>query len=517
MLQFSLWSLPSILTALVLLAVLWMLRESSTVPGINALRGLVVTVLLWSLAEFLESCLRPLESRLLLAKIRMVMVCVVPLAWFAFSLTYSQQRLRANRLPINLAALIPLATVALVFTNDSHGLIWQSQTLTESAGYLGLVVTHGAWFPVHAVYSAALILVATTILAFSLSQSAESSVPILSVIAAPLAGAIANAFSLSSWNPYPWFDYSTVGLALASVILYLGVLRYGLLRHGRVRRDQVVEQLNDGLLVARCNGDLLDANQAALAIFGLERSELATRNINKLVKSIPLLEINERSRSTVEITLGDAAYEVRASALDPERPDGDTALLFRDVTRRREDNQQLRNSQKILETLAHTDALTQLNNRRVFTARLEEEVGRVRRHGATLSVLLFDLDHFKAVNDTWGHDTGDMVLKTVADCLNSVKRMTDVAARLGGEEFALLLPETGQPGALQLAQRLRQTIEASETRAPGGEVLNVTASVGVATVTRHSKQIEELLQHADTALYAAKDSGRNRICIADTG
>ncbi len=516
MLQLSLWSLPSLLTAAVLLAVLWKIRGADAVPGIYALRGLVVAVVLWALAETLESMLRPMESRVLLAKLRMVLVCLVPLAWFAFALTYSQQRVRANRLALNLAAIVPLATVLITFSNEAHGLLWANLSLIDVGGYRGMIVEHGAWFPVHVVYSSALVLIATTILAFALSQSAESSTPIIAVIAAPLCGAGANAFALSAINPFPWFDYSTVGLALASVILYTGVLRYGLLNRSRIRRDRVLEALHDGVLVARSSGELLDANAAALRIFSLERSALAQQNINALVPSLPLLRINERSRSTVEITRGAHAYEVRASMLDPHGPASDVALVFRDVTRRRVDDQQRRETQKELETLALTDALTNLHNRRVFMSRLNEEIGRVQRHGATLSVLLFDLDHFKAVNDRYGHDTGDEVLKTVARCLEQVKRVTDVAARLGGEEFALLLPETGQPGALQLAQRLREKIAGSETMTSGGLPLTVTASIGVATVNRNSRQIDDLLQHADGALYAAKDSGRNRVCIAET-
>jgi len=109
--------------------------------------------------------------------------------------------------------------------------------------------------------------------------------------------------------------------------------------------------------------------------------------------------------------------------------------------------------------MAHTDALTGLYNRRIFMQRLEEEIERVKRHNSTLSVLLFDLDHFKKVNDTYGHDVGDAVLQTVATTTSDVKRVTDVAARLGGEEFGVLLPETDQEGAVQVANRLRQSIE----------------------------------------------------------
>ena len=144
--------------------------------------------------------------------------------------------------------------------------------------------------------------------------------------------------------------------------------------------------------------------------------------------------------------------------------------------------------------------------------RLEEEVERVRRHGKALSVLIFDLDFFKLVNDTYGHDTGDVVLVAVARLATEAKRMSDVAARLGGEEFALLLPETDQQGAVQLAQRLRSSIEKNLYLSTSGTPVKVTASIGVATATAEADEIEKLLSLADRQLYRAKNNGRNRVC-----
>ena len=125
-----------------------------------------------------------------------------------------------------------------------------------------------------------------------------------------------------------------------------------------------------------------------------------------------------------------------------------------------------------------------------------------------------NLDHFKAVNDTHGHETGDRVLQTVAKVALRIKRLTDVAARLGGEEFAILLPETQKEGALHLAQRLREAIEEASTITGNGTPLQVTASVGVATITRNSKHLETILKQADNALYEAKEAGRNMVCVA---
>ncbi len=163
--------------------------------------------------------------------------------------------------------------------------------------------------------------------------------------------------------------------------------------------------------------------------------------------------------------------------------------------------------------MAHTDALTNMHNRRYFMERLQTEFERIQRHGSVLSVLLFDLDHFKKVNDTYGHDIGDAVLIAIADVVNQVKRGTDIACRFGGEEFALLLPETDKIGAINLAQRMRRSIESYPYANKVGHNVQVTASIGVATLSQADQAPENLLKTADRALYKAKDGGRNMVCI----
>ncbi|MGI9327171.1 MAG: diguanylate cyclase [Pseudomonadales bacterium] len=514
MLQLTIWSIPPLLSALVLTGAYMHLREKENVPGIHALQLLIVAVLVWSAAEFGETLFINLETKLLLSMVRSVAITIIPVAWFAFALAYSQQRMHPNRIVLNVACILPLLTVLLIITNRYHGLIWDSQSLIQSNGYVGMIVSYGSWFQIHAAYSYLLILVATTILTFSLGQSSESATPIVSVIAAPVVVGLANAFSISPLNPYPWFDLSTVGFAAGSLILKEGVLRYGLLDHLRVLRDQVVENLTEGVVVLKPNGQIIDANPRALSILALDRAELGQRSIGDLVTTMPLTELNERQKASVEITLNDRAFEISSASIDVSNPHSEIVLVFRDVTIRRENERELRRMKNELETMAHTDALTKLNNRWVFMDRLQEEVERVRRHGSTLSVLLFDLDHFKAVNDTHGHETGDWVLQTVSKVATEIKRLTDVAARLGGEEFAILLPETQKEGALHLAQRLRAAIEEASTVTSSGSLLTVTASVGVATITRNSKHLETILKQADNALYEAKENGRNMVCVA---
>jgi two-component system cell cycle response regulator len=160
--------------------------------------------------------------------------------------------------------------------------------------------------------------------------------------------------------------------------------------------------------------------------------------------------------------------------------------------------------------LAATDALTGLMNRRAFLAALEREHSRASRHALPLSLLMIDVDHFKRVNDTHGHDAGDAVLRAVAAALTRGARRSDLVARWGGEEFVAALPQTAEVGGRVAAERLRRTV--AEVRHPmkGGEPLIVTVSLGLASALKPAT-IEELLARADRALYAAKERGRNRV------
>lgn len=160
--------------------------------------------------------------------------------------------------------------------------------------------------------------------------------------------------------------------------------------------------------------------------------------------------------------------------------------------------------------LATHDALTGLYNRRHFMEVLDKEISRALRHERDLALCIIDVDLFKPVNDTFGHIAGDEVLRRIAAVLRQYVRGDDIAARIGGEEFAVLLPEGGSPGAVAFAERLREAIAAT-IFSPGGQPRQITVSVGVAALRPPDTSRSALLAAADAALYRAKHEGRNRV------
>ena len=166
-----------------------------------------------------------------------------------------------------------------------------------------------------------------------------------------------------------------------------------------------------------------------------------------------------------------------------------------------------------------TDVLTGWNNRRYLSVRLGEELARARRDNAGVVCLMLDVDHFKRVNDTWGHAAGDVVLREIAQRIESQVRGSDVAARYGGEEFVVLLPNTEVESAKLLAERVRVAISKTPVELPAGEKVTVTISIGISEVhpTPNDKDLktvgDSLVARADVALYAAKSAGRDRVIV----
>lgn len=180
---------------------------------------------------------------------------------------------------------------------------------------------------------------------------------------------------------------------------------------------------------------------------------------------------------------------------------------------------QLREAKRLLQEQSLTDPLTGLRNRRCFDERFQEEFRRAQRYSDPVSLIMLDLDHFKNVNDQWGHPMGDLVLRETAGLLRASTRDPDICARFGGEEFAVILPKTHLEGALAVAERIWREVGQKVHRNPAPALgrpaeLSVTASLGIAFFpSRGITEPEALLRFADEALYQAKRAGRNTICL----
>jgi diguanylate cyclase (GGDEF)-like protein len=210
-----------------------------------------------------------------------------------------------------------------------------------------------------------------------------------------------------------------------------------------------------------------------------------------------VIDLDADMPAQVAGAVGDAAAPRRAELLG----------VIQDITDQKE-------LQRQLELEAHTDALTGCASRRHFLEIARHELARAHRHSEDVSLLMLDLDQFKAINDLHGHPVGDLVLQKLVQVCEAMLRSEDTIGRIGGEEFAILLPETGSRKALDVAERLCSAVAAVEVPLDGGPSLRFTTSIGVATLTQEDFSVAAILGRADQALYEAKRTGRNRVVAA---
>ena len=275
-----------------------------------------------------------------------------------------------------------------------------------------------------------------------------------------------------------------------------------------VEHRPVVEgDLDKALLTARGPVDLVILNTTARNFDGLRfaaqlRSHEATRNLPILA----LIDPDDKSRAIKALDIG--VNDVLARPIDPE----ELAARVRTQIKRKRYTDLLRSNLDQSLEAAVTDPLTGLHNRRYMTGQLDALVARAVRDGKPVSALLLDIDHFKKINDSFGHDAGDEVLREFAVRLASNVRAVDLPCRHGGEEFVVVMPETAIEDAERIAERIRLHVAGAPFRVSNGrEVLTVTISIGVAATLGAGDTPDHLLKRADEALYEAKASGRNRV------
>lgn len=314
----------------------------------------------------------------------------------------------------------------------------------------------------------------------------------------------------------------TIGLLVISVIsILLTVLA---VQHSRLRRnnrsmDAISAAVGEGIFVIGRRGESIYVNRSACQLTGYRAEELLSSNIHSLIHRhgsedtggrCPILKTLETGvpyEGDEWFTRSDGSrFPVVVTSrpmLENSRIAG-VVTVFRDITERKK-------MEKRLSHLATVDELTGLLNRRALLSAISAEIARQHRSGGHSAVMMIDFDHFKQINDTYGHDAGDRVLQHVSDIARKCLREIDLLGRIGGEEFAALLPNTDLEGARILAERLRERVERSSTRSEAGDEITMTLSVGICELKQNERDASDVLRRADGALYKAKQGGRNRV------
>lgn len=504
-------------------ALLWRRRR---LPGGVALALLMMAVTQWALVAALEAASVSLEAKVFWSKLEYLgSGCAVTLyVFFALQRAGSKARLASRR---TLALwLLPLANLTVTFTNDWHGWLWVGFEPSH-VGANQIIYIHGPAFyaMVAGIYLYALfasILLIRTAVRGGLIGKRQSAAVLIAGLT-PLIGGMLYVFHpawLGGWNLPP------MSFGISGVVFAISVIG---LRHfdiAPVARDVLFEAMDDGVLVLNESGLIADINPAACRLLETDTSSLGKPADRVLSRWPKLLQYCLQGNTEhFEVYLSETPLRVIEARLTPIS-EGEKALtgvlvVLRAITARVHNQRRLQEAhdqlqaqvveigrlQKSVRQQAIHDALTGLFNRRYLEETLPREVSASKRRGAPMAIILLDVDHFKAINDTFGHQEGDRTLQRLAMMLDDNTREGDIACRYGGDEFVLVLPDTSLADALDKAEALRQAC----TACAQGKLMDVTISLGVACAPDHGDDGGRVLLVADRALYRAKESGRNRV------
>lgn len=473
----------------------------------------------------------PETADIWLSKSRFIGVVSAPVFLLLFVLAHEQHRSRWLSAPRILALMvIPCITLAVAWSNERHGWFFEHVDYVRYGDFLFRESWKaGTWFWAHTAYSYALLVWVIVLLVQNIRQARYPwRGQAMMLFVGALFPVLTNIIALMHIAPGPALDLTSFGLTATALTFFWALYHYRLLHILPMAGEQILENMQDAVLVVDSRGRIIHANPALLGLLGLESlaavlGETMDEVLPQWLKGQERVS-GDRRRKTFVVSDGqEHYYQVNSAPLywKNQGKEIGNIILLHDITELTHTMQErerligaLKNTQSELEVLATTDALTDLYNRRFFYENAEQEFERSARYQRPLSVIMLDVDHFKRINDTYGHVVGDQILRAIADTIKGSVRNVDLLARFGGEEFIVLLPETGQSEALCLAERILNRVKACAVLHEGKRIAT-TVSAGIADIMGSDGNLEDLIRRADAALYQAKEKGRDRICLSD--
>ncbi|SFO46428.1 diguanylate cyclase (GGDEF) domain-containing protein [Geodermatophilus obscurus] len=509
-------------------------RRRDRTPAATALAVTMSGVATWSAADALVYGLRTEVTRLAYPPVLLASVGLVVAGTYVLARTVTDPSWRPARRTALLMAVEPLCLVVAGTVPATRDLVMGGLAAAGPDGDAAVVL--GPLFLAHTLYSYVLVAVAYTYLVRCFRRVTgvlRRQVAIL--LGSALLSTVGNVVAVGGQLDGTGTDVTPLFFLLTGLVDCWAIFRGGLLRLVPVARDQVVDTVPDAVLVVDPAGILIDLNPAGERMMRSMRAtlsgDLVGRSLQEIAgpNALAVFGATERldGHRVAEVAPG-VWLDVRDSEVaDPRgRPLG-RIVVVRDVSEQQERqaaverlNARLAEQVEVIERLraelaeeAVRDPLTGLHNRRHLDRALAADLASRPRAGE-LSVLVVDIDHFKSVNDRYGHGAGDTVLTAVAGTLAGAVRAGDTAARLGGEEFVLVLPGLGREQAVDRAEQIRRAVAAGRHALDGDDV-RVTVSIGVAVCPADGSVSAALLEAADRALYTAKATGRDRVVAAD--
>jgi diguanylate cyclase (GGDEF)-like protein/PAS domain S-box-containing protein len=530
MIQFHPYSIILAASALVTLVVYFIARQRSA-PGSVALKGMLIGMFVWGFSYALSWTFVSLEHKIFWLKVMFFGMTTVPGLFLLFTLRITHRDEWITFRNYVLLFSEPFINILLVWF--APGIIFKSIELVPGNEFTVVEIQRGIGFWVSMVYSYIVIFFSYYLLIVSYRHANSFFKRQYALI---LAGSILpfglSFFTQVTSSRFSNLDMSAISFGISGIIYAYAILRHRLMDIVPVARSRLIENMSDGVLVLDAQGRIVDINPAMNNFLDEEPAFFIGKNVSDIIsiwnENMEHLLNGMETRTELRLPNKPSRYlDLRVTPLhDDDQNLSGRLIIFRDVTDRKEVEKDLRHAMDRMQTQlieigllqsqlreqAIRDALTNLFNRRYLEETLERELARAAREVYPLCIVMMDIDHFKNVNDTYGHEAGDLVLKTLAETVTRQSRQGDFACRFGGEEFVLVMPNISIDVAKERVNSLHKSISSLDITF-GRFNLNITMSMGISWYPRHGETKEDLLRGSDRALYIAKNSGRNRVCV----
>lgn len=508
--------IPLFLSAIIMGGLAWYSSTLKSVPGVHQFRASILITSIWSICYAMELILPTVSGKQIASNFAFMAISALPVAWLATVMNFSGSGRRFSRLTPFLL-IIPLLTALVVWTNPWHHFFIQRLYLDVNGAFPILKAEYGPWFWVHSAYTYSLFVISIGILIGLMARTSRRYIgQPLTLLIGMLIPLLWNVLYVFDVLPFRRLDLTPYLYSLSGIVFWIGLVYTHLFDILPVARDMVMDAIRDVVVIMDLQDRVVDLNPAARAVFAwFEHDDLISKPVEQVFSKWPailalLLDRKSVSRPLDLVLLREDRklhYQVSLIRLrDSQGVQIGRMLMLHDITDRKHMEEELRR-------LVVTDPLTELGNRRMFFNALESEFARAKRYQTGYCLIMLDLDHYKSINDRFSHMVGDEALRLAADAIRKTARQSDLAARYGGDEFVLLLPNTTLQGAVQLAERLRKAI--NQCQLSVGERL--TASAGVADYEPADQGSEDLLLRVDHALYHAKETQSGISTAPDVG